>query len=198
MKINLAERLMVNNPIRSLIQKYLINWSKQAMAISAQASILEIGCGRGEGARRLFEEFRPAVLHAMDVDLQMIRQALKRLSELHKTKICLYLGDAMQLPYRNEVFDAVFGFGVIHHIPDWRGALTEISRVLKPGGVYFIEEFYPPLYLNFLAKRIFRHPEQDRFYSHDLKLHLREVNLHLEQVMEMKKFGILGVCRKKC
>ena len=78
------------------------------------------------------------------------------------------MGDALRLPYRAGVLDAVFGFGVLHHLPDWQGGLKEIARVLKPGGIYFLEEFYPPIYLNFLARRIFRHPEENRFDSPEL------------------------------
>ena len=79
------------------------------------------------------------------------------------------MGDVFRLPYRDGALDGVFGFGVLHHLPDWRGGLREIARVLKPGGFYFLEEFYPQFYQNFLARRIFLHPEHDRFYSHDLR-----------------------------
>ncbi|HLO14718.1 MAG TPA: methyltransferase domain-containing protein, partial [Anaerolineales bacterium] len=31
-------------------------------------------------------------------------------------------------------------FGVLHHIPEWRKAIDEIQRVLKPGSSFFVEE----------------------------------------------------------
>ena len=71
--------------------------------------------------------------------------------------------------YKNQLFDAVFIFGGLHHIPHWRGALTEISRVLKPSGMFIFEELYPSLYQNFITKHILLHPKKDRFYSDDLK-----------------------------
>jgi SAM-dependent methyltransferase len=83
--------------------------------------------------------------------------------------------------------DVVFGFGVLHHLPDWRQGLAEISRVLKPGGVYFLEEFYPSLYLNFLARRLFFHPEEDRFFSRDLHQALPQAGLLLERSLEHPK-----------
>ena len=102
----------------------------------------------------------------------------------------------MTLPYRDGVLDAVFGFGVLHHLPDWQGGLREIARVLKPGGIYFLEEFYPQFYQNFLARRIFLHPEHDRFYSHDLHKALAEVGFRLQGCLEQKMLGILAVAVK--
>ena len=154
--------------------------------IPPQARVLEIGCGRGAGARLIQEEFQPARLHAFDLDYRMIRAAVRYLTPRYTDKISLYVGDALRLPYRDGVLDAVFGFGVLHHLPDWRGGLREIARVLKPGGIYFLEEFYPQFYQNFLARRIFLHPEHDRFYSHDLHQALAEAGFGLQGRLEQK------------
>src|SRR5512135_694580 len=81
-------------------------------------------------------------------------------------------------------------------LPDWRGGLREIVRVLKPGGFYFLEEFYPQFYQNFLARRIFLHPEHDRFYSRDLRQCLEECGLSLNRSLEQKQLGILAVVTK--
>ncbi len=75
MKLNWAERLVVNNPVRVMIQRRLIKWIKGVTAIEPQALILEIGCGRGAGARLIKEEFQPARLHAFDLDHRMILAA---------------------------------------------------------------------------------------------------------------------------
>jgi ubiquinone/menaquinone biosynthesis C-methylase UbiE len=196
-KLNWAERLVVNNPVRVMLQRRLIKWIKGVTRIAPQARILEIGCGRGAGARLLQEEFHPASLHAFDLDRQMIRLARRYLKAGFKDKICLYVGDVSNLPYRDEVLDAVFGFGVLHHVPDWRGGLREIARVLKPGGIYFLEEFYPQFYQNFLARRIFVHPEHDRFSSHDLHKALTEAGFRLQGSREQKLVGILAVAVKQ-
>jgi hypothetical protein len=75
--------------------------------------------------------------------------------------------------------DAVFGFGVLHHIPDWRHGLHEVARVLKSAGLYFLEEIYPTLYQNPLTRRILVHPHHDRFDGADLRLALEQANLTL-------------------
>lgn len=180
-----------------MIQRRIIKWIKGVTQIAPQARILEIGCGRGAGARLIQEEFSPAALHAFDLDRQMIRLARRYLTAESRDKICLYVGDVITLPYRDGVMDAVFGFGVLHHVPDWRGGLREIARVLKPGGIYFLEEFYPQFYQNFLARQVFDHPEHDRFSSHDLEKALAEAGFKFQGRLEHQMVGILAVAVKQ-
>ncbi len=196
MKLNWAERLVVNNPVRVLVQRLLIRWFQKKTFLSPQAKILEVGCGRGAGAALLLKKFAPAALHALDLDQLMIRQARAYLPPDQKA-IFLYVGDVMHLPYPDAALDAVFGFGVLHHVPDWRRGLAEIARVLKPGGRYFLEEFYPPFYQNFLAKRLFLHPEEDRFHSADLHQALRTSGFAVQKTLEYPLLGILSVVVKK-
>jgi ubiquinone/menaquinone biosynthesis C-methylase UbiE len=197
MKVNWAERLIVNNPIRVLIQERIIlPWIRHKAGLGSGGEFLEIGCGRGAGSSLLLKDFLPAAVYAMDLDLQMIVQARKYLVSAQRQKIHLYVGDVLHLPHQNASVDAVFGFGVLHHLPDWRGGVAEIARVLRPGGIYFLEEFYPPVYLNFLARRLFVHPEEDRFTSQDLRQSLAAAGLPIEDVLEIKQLGILAVCRK--
>ena len=197
MKLNWAERLVVNNPVRVMIQRRLIKWIKGVTVIAPQSLVLEIGCGRGAGARLIQEEFQPARLHAFDLDHRMILAAARYLEREDRDRIMLYVGDAVRLPYRDGVLDAVFGFGVLHHVPDWRAGLREIARVLKPGGLYCLEEFYPPFYQNFLARRLFLHPEHDRFSSEDLYAALAEAGFSLQGRREQKQVGILAVAVKQ-
>jgi ubiquinone/menaquinone biosynthesis C-methylase UbiE len=195
-KLNWAERLIVNSPVRIFVQRLIIKWIKSVTRIDPEARVLEIGCGRGAGAGLILDEFNPAMLHAFDLDHQMILMAGRYLTPAHQEKISLYVGDALMLPYRDGVLDVVFGFGVLHHLPDWQGGLKEIARVLKPGGIYFLEEFYPQFYQNFLARRIFLHPEQNRFYSQDLHQALIDEGFRILGRLEQKLFGILAVAVK--
>jgi ubiquinone/menaquinone biosynthesis C-methylase UbiE len=196
-KLNWAERLIVNNPVRVMIQHLIIRWIKDVTPIKPEARVLEIGCGRGAGACLIQAEFNPAIMHAFDLDQRMIDRAGRYAKARRQDKISFYVGNALWLPYRDRVLDAVFGFGVLHHLPDWRGGLREIARVLKPGGIYFLEEFYPQLYHNFLFQRLFLHPEHDRFYSHDLHQALTEAGFELQGCLEQKMLGILAVALKR-
>ena len=197
MKLNLAERWVVNNPLRVIQQRLEIRWLKKTTHLRPGAVALEVGCGRGAGAGLILREFRPAFLQAMDLDIEMIRKGRDYLSPEQKKRISFYVGDVLRLPYKDKALDAVFGFGVLHHVPDWQGALLEIARVLKTGGAYVLEEIYPSLYQNFITKHILLHPRENRFLSQGLKQALIAVNLHLENFLELSKIGILGVSIKR-
>jgi len=127
----------------------------------------------------------------------MIRRALAYLAPEIREGILFSVGDCTRLPYRDGTMDAVFGFGVLHHIPDWRQALAEIARVLKPGGVYCFEELYPPLYQNVLTRRILLHPAENRFRSGDLQRALRDAGLTPRDALENPWLGILGFATKR-
>jgi ubiquinone/menaquinone biosynthesis C-methylase UbiE len=155
-----------------------------------------MGCGRGAGAKLILRTFQPAVLHVQDLDIEMIAKAKQYLGGAELKKISLSVGDAVGLPFQADSLDAIFGFGFLHHVPDWRSALAEISRVLKTGGLYYFEELYPGLYQNVITKHILLHPEHDRFSSYDLRKGLDKTSLILKHAFELRKMGILGVAAK--
>ena len=119
------------------------------------------------------------------------------LSGTPANSVDFYVGDSVCLPFKTGVADAIFGFGFLHHVPDWRRALWEVARVLKPNGIYYIEELYPALYQNAVTRRILLHPEHDRFTSDDLRTAMDTSGLRLVDAVEMKMMGILGVAVKK-
>lgn len=197
MKLNWAERLVVNNPVRVWQQKLEIKWFQRIIAPAKETAFLEVGCGRGAGAKLILENFHPARLCTLDLDLKMILKARDYLQPQTQSQTALLVGDAIALPFENNSMDVVFGFGFLHHVPDWRAALAQIARVLKIGGIYYIEELYPGLYQNFLTRHILLHPRKDRFLSRDLKRVLHQQNLILKGTLEASRFGILGVAVKK-
>jgi ubiquinone/menaquinone biosynthesis C-methylase UbiE len=197
MKLNWAERWVVNNPSRVFQQRIEINAFYRMMQIKPGSRVLEIGCGRGVGAALINEKIKPAIIHAMDLDFEMIKKAQKRFKNHNLMRAGFYVGDVLHLPYNDATLDAVFGFGVLHHVPDWRGGLAEIARVLKNGGSYFFEELYPSLYQNFITRHILLHPGENRFKSEDWKDALQEMKLLVQKSIEQKKLGILGVAIKE-
>jgi ubiquinone/menaquinone biosynthesis C-methylase UbiE len=166
------------------------------MPLKKEAIILEVGCGRGAGAKLIHSAFKPSQLHILDLDIDMMRKAKKYLSPMPLSALNLLVGDSIELPFKTGCLDALFGFGFLHHVPNWRQALSEIARVLKPGGVYYMEEIYPSLYQNVITRRILLHPEHDRFTGKDLRWEMDAAGLSLVNSFELKKMGILGVATK--
>ena len=196
MKLNWAERWVVNNPVR-VFQQYLeVKWLRQMMPLKTGMTILEVGCGRGAGAKLIHKTFKPSRLHILDLDIEMMRKAKKYLSSKSIHALNLLVGDSVELPFKAGSIDALFGFGFLHHVPDWRQALLEITRVLRPGGIYYMEELYPSLYQNAITKHILLHPEHDRFTSKDLRREMDATGLSLINSFELKKLGILGVAKR--
>ena len=161
--------------------------------LSAGATILEIGCGRGAGGALINQKFNPSQLYLSDLDIKMVKKARTYIGDKNQAKIHFSLSDATYLPYGDQKFDAVFGFGFLHHVPQWRDSLAEVARILKTNGAYYLVEFYPELYQNVITKHLLAHPEYDRFKSQDLKDCLQDLNLKLMHTLEIKSMGIIGV-----
>lgn len=187
------ERWMVNSPLRRIGQYLVMQWFSRTVALSAGAAVLEVGCGRGIGAKLISEAYQPHSLYLLDLDLEMIKKANRRINGPHGKHIYFCVADAIRLPFRASSMDAVFGFGFLHHVTAWRDGLAEVVRVLKHGGVYFMEEYYPSLYQNFITKHILVHPNVDRFNSQDLHQAFQDAGLTLTHTFELKRMGILGV-----
>ena len=75
----------------------------------------------------------------------------------------MWVGDACAISVADASYDAVFDFGIIHHVPDWRRALAEVHRVLKPGGRFYCEEVLRRFILHPMVRRLLEHPLEDRF-----------------------------------
>jgi len=94
--------------------------------------VLEIGCGLGtDGA-----QFAKAGADYTGVDLTeaAVELAQKRF-ELFHLPGTFRTADAEQLDFPDNSFDLVYSHGVLHHTPDTAGAVKEVRRVLKPGGL---------------------------------------------------------------
>jgi ubiquinone/menaquinone biosynthesis C-methylase UbiE len=93
--------------------------------------VLEIGVGLGADHQRYAES--GAYLHGIDLTERAILNTGRRLKLFGLTSE-LKVADAEQLPFENEFFELVYSWGVIHHSPDTQKTVSEIFRVLKPGG----------------------------------------------------------------
>ena len=194
MKLNAVERIVVELPLRRVWQLQAIRWMARP-SIPAPMRMLEIGCGTGHALGWIKRYFRPQRLTAVDLDMRMLEAAAGRWRNARHSSAALACADATRLPFAASVFDAVIGFGFLHHVPHWQKALAEVARVLKPGGTYFIEEFYPALYQNRLTRHLLRHPEENRFDSRDLHTALTTNAFTPIATCEWRPFYILAVAR---
>lgn len=94
--------------------------------------VLEIGVGLGADHQRFAEA--GAILTGVDLTHRAIEMTRRRFEKLG-LRSELRVGDAENLNFTDRSFDIVYSWGVLHHSPDTKKAVLEISRVLKPGGV---------------------------------------------------------------
>jgi ubiquinone/menaquinone biosynthesis C-methylase UbiE len=194
MKLNWAERWVVNNPLRVLMQGAELRWFKKVAKADGFSQVLEIGCGRAAGARLIGRAFNPTRLIATDLDTQMAQKGNLYLSPEEKERVFLSTADVVSLPFRECSMDAAFGFGVLHHVPDWKKGIYEVARVLRMGGLYFLEELYPSLYQNGVTRHFLLHPTENRFRSEELRAGLEEVGFSIRASREVSLVGIMAVC----
>ena len=142
MKLNLVELAAVNNPIRSIFVQSTVGWLSDAACAPPVERVLEIGCGQGDGLRAIVSRFRPRAIDAFDLDEKQVTRARDRLADLSGdgVEVRLWVGDAERIEAKDRSYDAVFELAILHHIPDWRRALSEVRRVLRPGGLFLFQE----------------------------------------------------------
>lgn len=140
MKLNRIEKVLMNNPVRAWVQRQYEAPLLERFGGRAEGKrVLEIGCGRGVGTEIIFERFGAREVHAFDLDPDMVNRARRRLAVYPPERLRLDVGDATAIDAADESFDAVFDFAIIHHVPDWQRAVSEIRRVLRPGGSFSLK-----------------------------------------------------------
>jgi len=192
MKVSWLEALWVNSPVRYLVQLREIEFFRRTRLLPPGARVLEVGCGRGAGAELIRRSFQPAWIEGIDLDPRMIGLALRR----RLPEAAFRVADAQSLPYPDGCMDAVFNFGIIHHLEDWRKGLREIHRVLKPAGGFYFEEIYPDLYANAVLRHLLRHPREDRFRGPEFRRELLATGLRLVAGYKESRYRILAVAVK--
>lgn len=197
MLMNWPERVWIYSPVRVI---FLWLHARKWIDLVGRQEVdnaLEIGCGLGKGAQILVKDMGFRRVSAFDIEPQLARRATRGLPSGLRDKISFFAGDAQDFPFPDATFEAVVNYGIIHHVLDWRRCIREIARTLKPGGVFYFEEIYPPLYANFILKPMLRHPTEDRFYGPDFIGELEANGLKLvDGVDTSSKFAIVGAARK--
>src|SRR3989338_4372252 len=120
---------------------------------------LEIGCGYGLDSVTMAKD-NPST-HIFSIDLsegiflaEKLKHNLKNVSFIRTS--------ATKLPFRDNTFDFVYSYGVLHHLPNPLEGFCEMIRVLKPGACFFLYlyedhrdnfvKFYPLRLVSFLRR----------------------------------------------
>ena len=103
------------------------------------AAVLSSGCGSA-GDLLVFLQQGAAMAYGIEVDLGLARLARQRFVDTDfEPAVHIDVYNGLTLPYADNSFDIVFSMHVIEHTQDPERYLIEVCRVLKPGGVVFLD-----------------------------------------------------------
>ncbi len=212
MLMNRVETALMNSPPRRWLQRYyetpvLLRLGGGPLHPGERAA--ELGCGSGYGTELILRRFHAAQVDAVDLSPAMITHAARRLKGFG-SRVRLAQGSATDLRTAFSAFgggeggadgsyDAVFDFGIIHHIPNWRDAIGEVFRVLRPGGRFFFDEVTAKALARPTYRWLLDHPQEDRFTAGQFIAELNRIGLRIGPENWRTRIGgdyLLGVATR--
>jgi SAM-dependent methyltransferase len=133
-----GQRFFVEAPHPFITRKRLL----EALAPAPHERLLEVGPGTGYYTFDLAAAVPQGQVDIFDIQQQMIDHVMREANRRGVTNVQPTIGDAQQLPYADDTFDAGVLVTVLGEIPDQQRALSEIARVLKPGGRLVVGELF--------------------------------------------------------
>ena len=167
-------------------RRYHSWWTSEMLKRTTDSGIwLDLGCGTGWNLSVLQRMKYKRKGIGIDISNGMLRYAKEKKFEVLR-------GDAQVLPFRDGTFNGVLAKGVLHHLPDVEQAVSEISRVLKSGGVAVMVDPNPNLFRKFQK---FQKNRESHFSPMHRSIPLTEyksfISGHLE-IVDLHFFGLLA------
>jgi ubiquinone/menaquinone biosynthesis C-methylase UbiE len=124
------------------IQAAMLDLVGRQMSTSTPTTILDIGCGTGRLLRSAANRWPGACLFGLDVSAPMIAEASRRM-----TNATLLTAPAEAIPLPDTSIDLALSSLSFHHWTDQLKSLSEIARVLRPGGYFCLADQTPPAWV---------------------------------------------------
>ena len=126
--------------------------------LAGDETALDLACGTGDITFAVAGRLTSGRVAGLDITQSMLDIAESKRRRRQVPNASLHRGDIMNLPFAGATFDLVTGGYALRNVPDVTGALSEIMRVLKPGGRFLSLDFGHPdnkpyqwLYLTYLV-----------------------------------------------
>lgn len=125
--------------------------------VQSGAHVLDIGCGQGSAFGLLDEALGPVRITGVDIDGELVDRAASEAGRLD-CEPRVVRASALQLPLNDASVDVIFCHQLLHHMTCQADALTEMVRVLCPGGLLLMSESCRCFIESSLVRFLFRHP----------------------------------------
>lgn len=131
---NLNTRISIHDKYSTNRQPFG-DWIVSHYVIRPGDRILELGCGTGSMWKDKLHLLTGAALTLTDFSEGMLETARKTLAGAEN--ITFQQADIQAIPYLDASFDVVIANMMLYHVPDLHKGLSEVRRVLKPGGAFY-------------------------------------------------------------
>jgi ubiquinone/menaquinone biosynthesis C-methylase UbiE len=116
--------------------------------------VLEIGLGQGADSMQIIK--RGAIYYGIDLTDESVKRLKERFRLFEQPYQEVTKANAQTIPYEDGFFDIVYSHGVIHHSPEIEKIVSEIHRVLKPGGQAIIMLYHKNSFNYYVSIAILR------------------------------------------
>jgi ubiquinone/menaquinone biosynthesis C-methylase UbiE len=133
---------LLDNPVRRL----LVNPRQvvDRLELSGSEDVLEVGPGPGLFSVELGRRLTSGRLELLELQPEMLARARRKLDRAGCSNVGFHLGDAGgRLPFPDSCFDVAFLAAVLGEVTDKPACLRSLARVLRPGGLLAVQEFFP-------------------------------------------------------
>lgn len=111
--------------------------------ITAESRLLEVACGNGNASIWVAQQTQCEVV-GIDLTSNYIDNALAKARNYPSLRLNFQKESATNLPFPDASFTHAWSQAALYHIPDLEKALSEVYRVLKPGGIFLFDDLVTP------------------------------------------------------
>ena len=133
----LGGKVMVD--MMNIGHRALADWGMRFLDVSAEARVLDCGCGGGANIKALLKRCPQGIVKGVDYSAVNIEKALKlNQAAIQEGRCVVWQGSVERIIFADNWFDAATAFETVYFWPDLPQCFREVYRVLKPGGAFLI------------------------------------------------------------
>jgi ubiquinone/menaquinone biosynthesis C-methylase UbiE len=184
------EYALENNRLRSIVREAMeVRRLRSATDVGAIGRALHIACGGGDPTRLILKHFDLRGLCGIDKDPEVVAAARRAYPDFDFS-----VGEVRDLRFEDCRFDAAFDLADLHNYPDWERGLSELFRVLRPGGLLVLEEISRETFsrgAGRLFKALTEHPYDSMLTVPDFRSRVERIGFRIESFEEYNPLGLL-------